>query len=471
MDILETTYRDGGEIRGQDRVPLDEFLALGDQARISKRGQPFFSGREKEISAFRKVANDLFLGQRRDATIVVEGPFGAGKTALLSQFMREMAFLPPTGSGARRWLPVPIDASAAEVPLAIGDAVDRAIVYELSWNLLSSEPDGGRAMEPSQRLRDFLRGLRSPINWDLESTRDTAKRIVDGELGVYCGSISPKDRIDRIASQRAAAWSEWQIVLMIDEAQNISSSAPGAIPGTLSSIHQGLVPSPLSFCAFGLPGTAAALANAGVPRPSGERSFRLSGLDSTAAAMAVRRCLKQYGATHTEEWQHGILERSARWPQHLTAQLRGALTLLNGKPIAEKSIGDVRRSSLERALALGDEGRADDFQARTDRLNQRHPLASEKAKALASIMQAGPEGPAAGRDEVIKALMSDPWPLSGSDVRDFLWDAEQCGFMAPSGDGERFVMPIPTFSEHLLKGNSPNMPARKPLSGKAAPRP
>ena len=130
-------------------------MADRDRAQMTGRGVPFFSGREAEISAFRKVANALLLGRQGNATIVVEGPPGAGKSALMGQFMEEMRSFPPAGSG-RRWLPVEIDAEVAESPADIADEIDRAIVARLAKGLLATSE--GR--EASGTLGAALRRVR-----------------------------------------------------------------------------------------------------------------------------------------------------------------------------------------------------------------------------------------------------------------------------------------------------------------------
>ena len=63
--------------------------------------------------------------------------------------------------------------------------------------------------------------------------------------------------MEDLVDLRGRQWDEWNIVLMIDEAQHISADSPGSHPGTLSSIHQGLAQLPIIFCAFGLQGTTA----------------------------------------------------------------------------------------------------------------------------------------------------------------------------------------------------------------------
>ena len=465
MGILDTRYVDDGALREQDRVPLEDFLAFGDRAQFTGRGQPFFSGREREINAFREIANALLLGHRGNATLIVEGPPGAGKSALLAQFQEEMRTLPPAGSGARRWLPVTLDGALAMSPSEIMAAVDEAIAHRLAQDLIDAR-DEEETASSAQRFAALLG--QAALGDALSAARGILDRGVSA-MGFSIGAKgeAPPDTLPQVARLRGRYWADWQVVLLIDEAQGISARTPGAAPGTLSSIHQGLVSAPLSFCAFGLPGTAAALSDVGVSRPAGGRYLPLSGLDGGAARMAVRRCFQQYGVVHAEEWESAILERSANWPQHIAAYLDGALTVLGRSAPSREAMGDARRSPLGDALALGDEGRRAYYRMRVQRLNRRDPLASAQAKALVPMLGTDPQG--ADRAEVIEALMAPPWSLSRPEVRRFLSDAEHSGFMSSNADGSRFTMPIPSFADHLLGEQPPPLPSPKTLAGASTP--
>ena len=54
MALIDPNYIDRGELREQDMVSLQEYLAASDRAIPDRRrGMPFFSGREAELGAFR----------------------------------------------------------------------------------------------------------------------------------------------------------------------------------------------------------------------------------------------------------------------------------------------------------------------------------------------------------------------------------------------------------------------------------
>ena len=447
--MWDERYIDDGGLREQDDVKLEAFLADADRTQPTGRGQPFFSGREREINAFRGMARALALGRPANATLVVEGAPGAGKTALLAQFQEELRSYPPAG-GARRWLPVLLNGAHAECPRVIGWAVDDGIAKQLGADVLATEAgkEGGRL----ERLAAFL-GAAAAEKLG-RGGRALAAAVAQrgfGALGMHLGAPPPRDRLERmalVAERRAAHWAEWQIVVLLDEAQGISATVPGAVPGTLSDIHQGLVGAHLSCCAFGLHGTCEALYDVGLSRVSGgDHHLPLAALDAAASRMAVRRCFAQFGVTHADAWERAVLERGADWPQHLVFHLHGALRELVADG-AVPPLGDARRASLDAALARGDKERRLNYERRAARLQRRAPLALRRARALAPLLRADPRG--ADLDAVTDVLMAPPWSLSEVAVGEFLRDAARSGFMVPTAGGARCVVGIPSFADYLL---------------------
>lgn len=198
MEAVDANYVDDGTLREQDGVPLPVFLADKDRAQLTGRGQPFFSGREREVNAFRSMANALLLGRSGNATVVVEGPPRAGKSALMAQFQEEMRTLPPTGSGAGRWLPVTLDGALAMSPQAIMSVVDGAIAKRLAHDDLMDARDGDEEAPPPSTVLE-------------------------------------------LADLRGRHWSGWQIVLPIDEAHRHGVSVEAAAGFLRKAKHNGLL--------------------------------------------------------------------------------------------------------------------------------------------------------------------------------------------------------------------------------------
>ena len=447
MNAMDASYVDDGALREQDGVPLAIFLADKDRAQLTGRGQPFFSGREGEINAFRSMANALLLGRSGNATLVIEGPPGAGKSALMAQFQEEMRSLPPTGSGERRWLPVLLNGARAECPQAIGQAVDEAIAKRLAHDLLSAT--GADSAGKEERFRAFLGEggalkAKQGIKTIAESMLQRGFSVMGFQLGAAPNGLL--EDIETLSAKRSHQWNDWQIILLIDEAQGISGQVSGAVPGTLSSIHQGMVSAPLSFCAFGLPGTWDALGDSGISRTSAGHDLPLAGLDHRAARMAVDRCFTRFGVTHGEAWQAAILERSGQWPQHLATYLHAALTVLQTNAASPEVMGDARRSPLSEAIALGDAGRKACCGRRLRGMTRDNPLFRDYAADLAEALRGADHPPL---ESEVTGNMIQSHGVSVEMAADFLRTAKHNGLLQTDDQG-RCSMPIPSFANHLL---------------------
>lgn len=452
MAILDQEYADDGGLREQDRVPLEVFLADKDRTQITGRGQAFFSGREREISAFRAMANGLSLGRQGNATLVVEGPPGVGKSAILDQFQEEMRSFPNTESN-RQWLPVALDGAEAARPRAIMAAVDEALAKRLAEDLLATKGKAGE--EAANRLRGLL-GIGKESLGNLLSI---AKGIIDRGVSAMSFSIGPKSGTETgtlrdVAHHRGKDWANWQIMLLIDEGQRISDQMPDADRSALSSIHQGILPIPISMCVFGLPGTWTALGQVGISRSSMDTDLSLVSLDDRASRMAVRRCFARFNVTHGDAWEQAIVERSANWPQHLAAYLTAAMAALSRSHLDGSASWDAHSASLADALRQGDLGRKGYYRRRVERLTEENPLFEEYAQQLVPLLRAGAGG--LRKAQIVRRLMAEEG-ISAQEASAFVRAAEHSGFLASDLDGV-FTMPIPSFAGHLLNEAFPPVP-------------
>ncbi len=444
MDGKPPRYIDEGLLREQDRVSMGQYLSRRDRAQLHGRGQAFFSGREREVNAFREVAHALRGGDHGNVTIAVEGPAGCGKSALLAQFQEELRTLPPPPG--RRWLPVPMGGGGGESPAMIAASVNNAVARRLARDLLDAQDnDDGARME---RLRGFLG--EELVQRAGGALKDIARIGLERGFSAFGVRLGPppslRDEPLQEVASRNPEWSNWHVLVLIDEAQGITPAAPGAVPDTLSAIHQGFLPG-ISFCAFGLPGTFDALAAANVSRPTGGRAIELAGLDRRVATMVVRRCFAHFGVTHGAAWQAAILERSAGWPQHLVAYLCTALEEMSPHADAPESMGDARRSSLSAAIAAGDRERADHYKRRVASLNRDNPAHEGIAAGLVPLLRE--RGGAMPQRDLIAHLAAPPQSLPPQAITDFLRSAKYSGMLVDTGHG-RVCMPIPTLGGYLL---------------------
>ena len=443
MALVDENYRDDSELREQDIVDVERYLSMRDRAPANGRGAPFFSGREAEIGAFREMANSLSQGLAANASIVVQGPPGVGKSALMCQFMEEMRSLPPTATGGRRWLPVSVSAGDAESPPYLADAIDAAIVSRLAADLLAP---GSAEATLLERLGDYW-GKLEPAK-----ARARAREFLDrggSVLGFSLGASreGPPRSVAQAAARRPA-WQSWQIVLMIDEAQGIRPGEPNAGGGTLSALHQGIVRAPISFCAFGLPGTLLALGDVGVSRLADGRSIHLRGLDDRAAGQMVDRCFDAFGVRNGAAWREAVLARAANWPQHLAVYLNAAIRQLRE---ASPERMDAGEADFEAAMREGDRARANYYEQRLARLRRRHGGFEKLAKALVpALLERGGRLPYSELFDLVEELGQRIFPPSGTNATQFIQDAEHSGFLALADDEYAYSMPIPSFARHLL---------------------
>ena len=484
---MQAPYIDDGGLRPQDEIGLQSFLATRDRAKLfPRRGVPFFSGREPEINAFRRTMGDLEHGFAADATYVVEGPPGAGKTALMAQCIGEAAQRPPT-PGGREWLPVVVHAAITPSAEALGRTIDRAIAERLAApemrtrrDLLIAEVRERAERAPSaqraaaRQAADLLGEATEQIEAEPRETRgDAFDRIADRARDLLASAAGARAQaavrsilkrgfsitgfsvgaaqgtshssIADEASARAGQWSAYQIVLFIDEGQNIPARNPdGGRASCLSMIHEGAAGAPLSLCVFGLPGTADALRSVGISRTVAERWIPLGPLDQTACRQAVNRCFAHFRVVSGDGWKEAIVACSNGWPQHLAGYLIATLGELESHP-APSGGYDAAKASLASAIAAGDRSRWQYYEQRAASLARHGQL--ELARALVSELRASG---GMGGTQIDQVLSSAEPRVTRDEVGRFIQAAIHCGFLEHDPRQGIYRMPIPSFGAFLL---------------------
>ncbi len=505
-------YFDDGSQREQDRVSLDVFLAARDRAKHYDEwglGPPFFSGRVDEINAFRALLARSAAGERSDATFVIEGPPGAGKTALVSQLVAEVEGFGVPPQGGAGWLPVLLSASDTASPRRIERRVNAAIGAYLAAPHRSAErrqavaaveeeadlqqvfdeergvlqealelvKDGGRNLvsavqahadtdptltETTDRIKRFLRKVAGRPG--AAAARSVLQRGV-GVMGVSLGpqpGVADETLIDVVAEMESA-WRPYRLVLFVDEGQNIPATRPRAdneVPDALAAIHQGRTAAPISLCVAGLVGTAAALKRVGVSRIDAGRKWHLGGLSEDDCGKAVRRCLTQFKVHNGNGWIAPIAERAAGWPQHLAGYLLAAMEEISRHPLPGGDGFDAAQADFHAALRGGDAIREDFY---SDRVESLASLYAEWAEHLVGADGCfGPYGAnrGANRNALGTCLRKLEPDLSRADLQAFLDASVESGLLEYDAHRRTFVMPIPSFAAHLR--NEPPAPFPKP---------
>ena len=492
---MQDAYIDDGALRPQDQIALSLFLSTQDRAKLlSQQGVPFFSGRESEVNVFRRALIGLEQGLLADATIAVEGPPGAGKTALMAQCIGEVAMRPPTPEG-REWLPVIVEPDDTNSPEAFGRTIDRAIARRLASTdhqdqakqilaeiaglvELAPKDQAGEAREVADFIRHTAKRMaaarRDEINAVMDRTaqnlaallpriKSAGRAILDRGFSITGFAIgaaqaTPQVSIADVASARGGGWDPYQIALFVDEAQMIPARNPntGQPSSVLSRIHQGRAGAALSLCVFGLPGTSEALADAGISRTVAERSIRLGPLDQSDCEKAARRCLGQFQVANADGWVANIVARSNEWPQHLAGYLVAAMSEIGEHP-APCGGYDAAQASLERAIAAGNTTRQQYYEQRRKSLGRTGQL--QLARRLAPELRAS--GPLS--EERLQAAIGEAEPGCTKDERrEFIQAAIRAGFLEERQEG--YAMPIPSFAAHLLNEPSESLATAKDAS-------
>lgn len=193
-------------------------------------------------------------------------------------------------------------------------------------------------------------------------------------------------------------------------------------------------------------GTLSALAEAGVSRTSEDRSIALRGLDEPSSTLVVERCFARYGIVNAEPWQQAILERSANWPQRLSAYLTKALAVMQAHAGINEELGAPPEDRLAEAIEAGGRSRSRYYDRRIQRLVEGGGNHVRCAKRIIPMLrEAGGHLP---EDEINEALTSPPLGLNEGQAQAFLEAAKHNGLLAP-GDHAALHLAIPS-----LRGTS-----------------
>ena len=398
MDQVVLPPRD--RVRTEVRQNREDYIRAGDRARAGP--DPYFVGRGPEIAMFVQALESTALpdgGAGRDETLLVQGPPGAGKTAL----MEECAAL------------------ASQRP-------HHAVLRVLPEELCSA--------------RGLIRVIESALGG--RGARRLARALDDrgwrmGPIGLHPKSGGGESAASLIR-QRESAWHDHVIVLMVDEAQNIpvDSAEAGAV---VSYLHGAARTARILLACYGLGNTQDRLSELGVSRLARNRSATLPPLAAKQARESIDRVFTSCGVVgetpDRDRWLDALADLSLGWPQHLRAITGIALEHLAASRM------HLSAGSLKAVLQAGRAARERYYDQRLSGVMLWRPLYREIAEALC------PAGVARLRLDEIAEIARPHLARWDATLEEFLSRTLRAGVLG--AQDSRYSIPIPSFADYLLR--------------------
>lgn len=402
MDHFALAAADSPGGSSEVRQRRENYIRAGDRARAGP--DPYFVGREGEIAMFLQALDLTAAGNGsfgKDETLLVQGPPGAGKTALLEECAALAAQRPDCA--VVRVLPEDL-CSARDLI----EAIDRAVGVPAVTRL-------GRALDE--------RGWRAgPVGLPPRPGR--------------------RQSVAALMETREDAWKERVIVLFLDEAQNIPP-APGSgqVGAVISYLHGAHRKVRMLLACYGLGNTQDKLAELGVSRLARERLTTLQPLSLEQAEKSLRRVFSTCGVTGAAEerqrWLKTLAALSLGWPQHLRAIAALALEHLATHQMS------LSAGSLDTVLQAGRAARERYYDQRLSGVALWRPAYREIAEALRCA-----QVPYLRLDRIAEIARPhlNRWDAP---LPTFVSDSLRAGVLG--AEDSRYSIPIPSFADHLLR--------------------
>ena len=434
----------GGVAKKKVSVPdiegLRRFARKGD-----RQDPPYFAGRTDLIEGLANDLRDRTKENGKDAwkgaTRVYQGAPGAGKTALLSLFEKTLI----NGEPVRVCSPHKVDLKdRKELRKCISDAFYLKGTYLKEW---------------LKRLKEAPKTIEGRIDIGLP-----------GVLQIGAGISLPAGKSEaekwNILKQEAQKYPP--VLLMVDEAQNVSDEAKD----NLEWLHLGTHGLPIIPVYGGLAWTKDRLDKLGVSRASLNFVFNLERIKPKDCRKAVQAFFDKYGVIGTDaerqEWAALIADECMGWPQHLHVGLQGLAEAL------VEAGGNLATVNKANALKGGEKRRNRYYKDRlgNPRMEKQRYLA---AAAVERLCESGREMTQYELGDEIEdihtkavsekiARLRLPEGFSGERFANAMLKS---GLLHERDNGELFV-PIPCFQKFLIefleewrKGNKPSPGAQE----------
>ncbi len=356
---------------------------------IKDRGHAkYFHGRIVERATF---VRELESARQEQAgtTFLIQGPPGAGKTALLAECTKL--------ANKAGWHTARID------PLSLYDPVRMA------------QRVGGVYISRRERVTGF-----------------DAKLAEKQWIKELAGTASASDVLKDLASDRG-------LLLILDEVQHIREFIDGphkmAAMSTLDAIHNGELGRPVILLAGGLGPSEDAFARLGISRFMSDCIVNLGRLSPEAEHAVIQDWLVKDGQArsgpHLEHWIKAIAAESDRWPQHIVAFAQPA------SQVAAREGGRLTAQGLEEATRWGQQAKTKYYEGRVA------PFGKAVRVALANLAR---HGGSHSKYDLLNAFTNIP----GENSVEVFARAVEKGVLAQAADGD-YTFSVPSLQAWLVE--------------------
>ncbi len=235
----------------------------------------YFYGRTRILYDFNDLLRLALTENDARTTILIQGPPGAGKTALLEE-------------------------------MALDALEDQWDVFEINYDDLHN---------PAQMAQT----LGKPYVSSKQDAFGTDVKVVGTEHSKEVAGDSSVSRVLEKMNPKKG------ILLILDEAQYVGrffdTSNESAVASTLNRLHNGKLPHPVILLAAGLGMSKASFGKLGVSRFKGGCFVELGALGNESERAVIRDWLTKEGGAKSDPtvWMDAIAQKTHGWPQHFTA--------------------------------------------------------------------------------------------------------------------------------------------------------
>ena len=374
---------------------------MGKIQRLRDRGAAkYFQGREEILLEFKKLLADS--GKPKGGTILlVQGPPGVGKTALLAKCWDE--------AEERGWEVAEIDPEDLWNPDELRKTLglppqERKVGKTTGWGL--------------DKIFNFFRKIETEINAPLDTPADILKL------------------------------KKAPVLLVLDEAQHLGED--GGVPEEhhksvrtlLKRIHNGRLGRPVILLAGGLGMTFQAFQALGISRMAEGCKFDMEPLEEEEERDVIKDWLKKEGEAKggTTDWVDAISQETHCWPQHIHSYSTCAAHIL------KQSGGEMTE---ERLRIVMEKGRAKRRQYYEDRLSG---FTAKERRSLARILAGSSETSEVEQEEAVEQLDREYGVGHGEEI--FFRAVRRGVFYFNKALGS-YSVPIPSLRNFIVKNFPP----------------